>query len=248
MNWPTPPTEWFLAEREVHVWSATLDRTTDELTHFSSLLSDDERTRANRFHFERDQNRFTVGRGLLRTVLSRYVQKPAHELKFTYSDRGKPTLGGLPVNETLHFNLSHSRDFALLAVTRVCPIGVDVEWIRPLSDAEAIAERFFSARESTALKALPVGQKPIGFFNLWTRKEAWLKATGEGISNSLNQVEVSLLPEEPAQLLSLFGDTRIAADWTLLDLKPAPNVKGALAAHAPNLQVKTWSWPFQLLQ
>src|SRR3954453_19521860 len=105
MNWPPPPTDWSLAEREVHIWRATLDRTVDERAHFSSLLSDDERARAKRFHFERDQNRFTAGRGMLRAVLSNYVQKPARELKFTYSDRGKPILGGLPANGTLHFNL-----------------------------------------------------------------------------------------------------------------------------------------------
>src|SRR5207302_8233420 len=136
----------------------------------------------------------------------------------------------------LHINLAPSDGLALVAVTRVCPVGVDVERIRPLRDAEGIIERFFSPRESAALKALPADQKPVAFFNLWTRKEAWLKATGDGIGESLNQSEVSLLPDEPARFLSILGDTQVAAAWTLQDLSPAAGFKAALAAPAQGLR------------
>jgi 4'-phosphopantetheinyl transferase len=242
MNWPSAPATLSLGARDVHLWSAVLDKTSDQIAKFNSTLSPEEQNRAARFHFDRDRNRFIAGRGLLRDILGRYLQTAPSEIKFSYTDRGKPSLDGMPPGAALHFNLSHSHAFALLAVTRLCPVGIDVELIRPLKDAEAIAERFFSPRESAALAALPPEHKPVGFFNLWTRKEAWLKATGEGISNSLNQVEVSLLPGEPAKLISLFGKTAEAADWTLQDLSPAAEFKGALAIPATNLRLECWSW------
>jgi 4'-phosphopantetheinyl transferase len=240
MNWPPPPAELLLGPQDVHVWSTNLNPVSEQIVRLKEILSTDEQARAARFRFERDQNRFITGRGFLRTVLGRYLNQNPAEIKFNYTTRGKPTLDVLPGAE-LHFNLSHSQDFALLAITKICPVGVDVEQIRTLRDADAIADRFFSERESSMLRALPPEQKPIGFFNLWTRKEAWLKATGEGISESLDKVEVSLLPDEPAKLLSLFGNSNAVTEWTLADLNPASGYKGALALPSTNVEMKFWA-------
>jgi 4'-phosphopantetheinyl transferase len=241
INWPPPTAFSPLAGMDVHLWAAPLDLPAASLAAFASTLSPDEQARAARFHFERDRDRFIAGRGFLRAVLGRYLQTDPSQLKFAYSPRGKPTLAASPGNE-LHFNLAHSAGLALLAVTCACPLGVDVERIRPLRDAEGIIERFFSPRESTTLKTLRADQKPVAFFNLWTRKEAWLKATGDGIGESLNQSEVSLLPDEPARFLSILGDTQAAAAWTLEDLNPADGFKAALAAPALDLDLRCWRW------
>jgi 4'-phosphopantetheinyl transferase len=121
-------------------------------------------------------------------------------------------------------------------------VGVDVERIRTLSDAEGVAGRFFSERESNGLKALSANQRPAAFFNLWTRKEAWLKATGDGIGGGLNQVEVTFEADEPARLISLFGNAESARDWSLIALNPAPEFVGALAVPAREVRVSCWHW------
>src|SRR6266496_4797146 len=224
INWPEPPSDWALGAGEIHVWTTSLEPGREALADYSSMLSPDETVRAGRFHFERDRNRFIAGRGWLRAVLARYWQRHPGRLRFAYNSRGKPALADSP--GTLHFNLAHCEGLALLAVTRTCEVGIDVERVRPLSDADSIAGRFFSASESEGLKGLPDVQKPRAFFNLWTRKEAWLKATGDGISDSLNQVEVSFLAGEPARLIRLFGKTEGVQNWTLRELVPAADFVG----------------------
>jgi 4'-phosphopantetheinyl transferase len=241
INWPSPTAFLPLAGPDVHLWAAPLDLPAPRLANLAPALSPDEQARAARFHFERDRGRFIAGRGMLRAVLGRYLQTGPSQLKFAYSPRGKPTLAAPQENE-LHFNLAHSDGLILLAVTRACPLGVDVERIRPLRDAEGIIERFFSPRESATLKSLPADQKPVAFFNLWTRKEAWLKATGDGLGESLSQSEVSLLPDGPARFLSILGDAQAAAAWTLQDLSPAAGFKAALAAPAQGLRFHCWRW------
>src|SRR5437879_4078669 len=143
ITWPSPTAFPPLTGMDVHLWAAPLDLPAASLAAFASTLSPDEQARAARFHFDRDRGRFISGRGFLRAVLGRYLQTDPSQLKFAYSPRGKPTLAAPPGNE-LHFNLAHSDGLALVAVTRVCPVGVDVERIRPLRDAEGIIERFFS--------------------------------------------------------------------------------------------------------
>jgi 4'-phosphopantetheinyl transferase len=240
--WPLPPTAWHLGQREIHVWAVALSQPPAQVARFTATLAPEELARAGRFHFDRDRTRFIVGRGWLRTLLGRYLCFAPAQLNFDYGDRGKPRLAGPPGADSLHFNLAHSDDLALLAVAQVGSVGVDVEKIRPLSDAEGIADRFFSPSESAGLKALPISQQPAAFFNLWTRKEAWLKATGKGIADSLDQVEVSFLADEPARFLRLFGNSKTAKQWTLLELFPAGGFTGALALHALDAQIRCWRW------
>jgi 4'-phosphopantetheinyl transferase len=226
----------------VHVWAATLNLTPAALAASSTTLCAAEIERANRFRLMRDRNRFVAGRGLLRVLLSRYLQIEPREVKFSYGTHGKPSLGKVFAGSGLCFNLAHSHNLALLAVTTAGPVGVDVERIDPMADTRPLVARFFSARESAAFDRLPTDLKPAAFFNLWTRKEAWLKATGEGISHLLDQVEVSFAPGAPARLLSLPGDGRTAEEWDLYDLSPAPGFAAALAIATRSPRPCCWSW------
>ena len=177
-------------------------------------------------------------------VLGRMLGVNPTELVLAYGSHGKPHLAPGKHPADWHFNLSHSHGLALLAVTRLGEVGVDVEQVRPMREMLGIAQRFFSKREQAALAALPEAEAPEGFFNLWTRKEAWLKATGSGIGGGLEGVEVSLAPGEPAQLLSLFGDPVAAREWSLQALAPVPGFPAALAIRAPVVAVHGWRWQF----
>jgi 4'-phosphopantetheinyl transferase len=248
--WPSSPPSWSLnpprpgrdsRSVEVHVWAAPLEVTPQALEELTATLCPLERERAALFRFERDRNRFTAGRGQLRTILGRYLQTKPQAIEFAYGEHGKPFVAGL-AGSGLHFNLAHSQDLALLAVTRVAPVGVDVEHIRLPEDADQLVARFFSPRESATFQRLTREHKPAAFFNLWTRKEAWLKATGEGIGSRLDQVEVSFLPGEPARLLSLSSAAQSPATWTLHELAPAPGFAAALAVATEEVTLRCWRW------
>jgi 4'-phosphopantetheinyl transferase len=205
------------------------------------LLSADERERAARFCFDKHRRRFTAGRGILRTLLGRYLERNPRELTFEYSDHGKPFLAGTPVPE-LRFNLSHSHEVALFAFTSGRDVGVDVEQIRPDRSTREIAERFFSPREARALFALPPEQQTAGFFRCWTRKEAYIKAKGKGMSIPLDSFAVSLSPDEPAQLLWVKDNPAEPRRWTLTTLSPDPTFAACLAADNQPTQFQHWSW------
>jgi 4'-phosphopantetheinyl transferase len=177
-------------------------------------------------------------------VLGGYLKIEPSAVPFDYGPQGKPMLAGRLAESGLHFNLAHSEDLALLAVTTAARIGIDVERVRPLADAEVLVARFFSRRESAAFRKLPEDEQPKAFFHLWTRKEAWLKATGEGIAHSLHQVEVSFLPSEPARLLSLPPGWDSAGAWSLHHLEPALHFAGAVAIghHKPQLVCRRWNF------
>lgn len=242
IDWPEPPALWSLGAREAHVWAATLSQNGGYFARCAEVLSPDELERAGRFHFERDRRRFVAGRGQLRHILGHYAGQKPSELKFAYSERGKPALADCRGHEALNFNVAHSDELMLVAVSRDCAIGVDVEQLRMVKDYEDVAKRFFSARESSGLRALPDGEKPKAFFNLWTRKEAYLKATGAGIGESLSEAEVSFLANEPARFISLFGDRHAGDHWRLCELDPAAGFVAALAVGTPDAEVKGWRW------
>jgi 4'-phosphopantetheinyl transferase len=248
ISWSPPPASWLADWRRaeeavagsppVHVWAIPLTFGSSTLEELQACLSPDEAERAARFHFPLHRDRFIAGHGVLRLLLSRYLGTRPASLEFTHSANGKPSLQSQDAR--LHFNLAHSDDLALLAVSAGAPLGVDVERIRPLRDAEDLVARFFSPRESAAFSALPEEQKTTAFFNLWTRKEAWLKATGEGIAHSLHLVEVSFLPGEAAQLSHLPAELATTADWRLHNLAPATDFVGALALNCADQAVNCW--------
>jgi 4'-phosphopantetheinyl transferase len=227
-----------LAENEVHVWTGPLDVPDAVRAGLAATLSAAEAQRAEQFKFDRHRNRFIAGRGWLRTTLARYLQVEAAGLEFVYSPHGKPALAARSNPAHLHFNLAHSDDLALLAITRTGPVGIDVEHVRLIKDLEDLVSRFFSRREDELFQALAPNKKPAAFFNLWTRKEALLKATGQGIGSALADVEVSFLPGEPARLLGIAGDTGKAVEWSLHDLSSANRLAAALAIQARNVRVR----------
>ena len=233
--WRSPPENLSLSNNEVHVWQANLGLSADQIQSFSQLLSADEWQRAERFHFDRDRKYFIAGRSILRTILSRYLATPPSQIQFCYGDHGKPALAETGEEQSLCFNLSHSAGLALYAVTRDRQIGVDIERVR-MVEAEQLAQRFFSPREYTVITSLPSQRQQFAFFQLWTCKEAALKATGEGISG-LDQVEVSLGIEEPTQLLRLNGDSFSKDNWSIQQLIPAYGYVASLAAEGKDLKV-----------
>ena len=229
IQWPVPPVPCPLGATDVHVWAAALDSQAETLAGLKTILSDEERSRADRFHFERHRNRFIAGRGILRSLLANYLDCEPGSLQFDYGPNGKPVLAGRFAESDLNFNLAHSENLALIAATRLGPVGVDVEKIRPVNDSDELVERFFSPRESALFQTVADSQKESAFFNLWTRKEAWLKATGEGIGHLLSRVEVTFLAGEPARFIALPELSGASTDWTLCELAPAPGFVGAIA-------------------
>jgi len=232
-----------LAENaEVHVLSASLDLPPSQRGRLWASLSPDERARAERFRFDIHRDRFIVARALLREILGALLGVAARRLAFDYSARGKPSLARPFAAEDLRFNLSHADGLALYAIARGREVGVDVERVRPLPDAEHIAARFFSPREQAALRSLPAVERAAGFFACWTRKEAFLKATGDGLARRLDAFDVSVVPGLPARLERVEGDPREAGRWSLAEVRPAPGYVGAVAVAADRTCLPCREW------
>ncbi len=239
-EWHLPPVALTLPRQTVHVWCISLEQPAPLIQRLEQLLSSDERERAARFHFERDRQRFIVGRGVLRTLLGRYLQVEPTRLKFRYGAQGKPYLAEESKDSTLCFNLAHSHELAVYAFTSEGEVGIDIEYIHPLADLDQIAARFFSKDESTILLGLPENQRLPAFFNCWTRKEAYIKALGEGLSHPLDQFQVSLLPEDPAQLLKVEGAPEEVSRWFMAAFVPAPGYVAALMVEGHERAVEYW--------
>ncbi|MEO5702642.1 MAG: 4'-phosphopantetheinyl transferase superfamily protein [Gammaproteobacteria bacterium] len=225
---------------EIHLWRMDLNHAYKY--DLQKLLSVDEITRSERFHFSIDRKHFMVARGLLRLILGRYLNRPPNELQFLYNAYGKPALADQFGGTNLRFNVSHSNGLALYAITTGREVGVDVEYMRPLLPNDRIGEQFFSPREITVLHSLPPQGQQTAFYAGWTRKEAYIKAVGKGLSLDLDQFDVELRPHMPAALLSVKGDPREAARWTLQEVVPAPGYAGAIAAEGDDWQLKCWQW------
>lgn len=228
-----------LGPAEVHIWRVSLVPPPARLARLAAPLDDAERARAARFYFERDRTAFTAARGALRTLLGRYLDHPPDRLIFGYHDKGKPYLISPPSD--LQFNLSHSGQLALLAFTRGRAIGVDIEQRRALRDLVSLARMSFSPAEYAALCDLPAHDHAHAFYACWSRKEAFIKATGEGISQ-LAYFDVSLTPGEPARLLRVHGEPPGHPRWSLQDLPAIPDYAAALVVDGHDLSVRCWDW------
>lgn len=239
--WAPPPSRPELGEDEVHVWRAYLSQTEAARRKLYAMLSEDERARAARFHFAADRESFVVGRGAQRDILGRYLGAEPAAIRFDYSRYGKPSLAG-PHHGALQFNVSNSHRVALYAVARSRRLGVDVELLNARHAGEEIAERFFSAAEVSSLRGLAPGARTAGFFNCWTRKEAYIKALGEGLSHPLHSFAVSLAPGSPAALLWADGDPSEPARWTFRELFPGPLYAAAVAVEGPPPTFRLWHW------
>ena len=241
-RWHLPPPDLALSRDDVHVWRASLKQPPERGRQLAQTLSCDEMMRAERFRFERDRRRFVVGRGVLRTILGRYLGVEPGQMQFRYDPRGKPHLAEAVGGCGLQFNLAHSHELALYAFTRDREIGVDLEYVRPMPDAEEIAARFFSTRENAVFRVLPKSQKLEAFYNCWTRKEAYLKAIGDGLARPLDQFDVSLAPGDPAMLLHVEGDPLETARWSLQALTPAVGYVAAVAVEGRGWRLACWQW------
>ncbi len=235
--WRNPPAQLQLQPTELHLWLAELPRQNIALVHqLRQILSLDEQARADRFYFEKDRLRFTLARGGLRLILSRYLSQPAAALQFRYGAYQKPALADPAV--PLCFNLAHSGELALYAVAWNREVGVDLEQIRADCDCEGIASRFFSAQEQQELAQLSPELRIQGFFNGWTRKEATLKAMGKGLSLPLDQLEVSLTEE--AELRRIGWQPDQISQWRLSNLQVETGYAAAVAAAGQDWQITGW--------
>ena len=227
-----------LQDGEVHVWFARLDRTPARLTRMRTVLNPEEAARADRFLMEVHRNRFIVGRALLRDLLAGYLDQPPEAIRFAYNEWGKPALEPGFVARDLGFNLSHSQGLAMYAFVHEREVGVDLEMIRPEVASERVAENFFSPWEVETLRALPLEHQAEAFFNCWTRKEAYVKARGQGLSIDLKSFDVSLVPGEKAKILR--GDDCVG--WSLASFEPDHDCVAALVTQGGPLQIAKPRW------
>lgn len=241
--WRVPGQRLGLTPGEVHVWRAALDRDPADIQDAEGALAPDEQARAKRFVFERDRGRFAVGRAVLRAILARYLAVPPDRVGLCYGPRGKPALAPSHAVAGLRFNLAHSDGLALYALALGREIGVDLERLRPEIATESVAENFFSPAEVTILQGLGVERRARAFFDCWTRKEAYIKARGDGLWLPLDGFEVSLAPGEPAALLATRDDPAEAARWALRELDAGPGYAAALAVEGPGCRLRCWQWP-----
>jgi 4'-phosphopantetheinyl transferase len=236
--WLPSPDDLQLPDEEVHVWRARLDLPAAELEQLHRVLSPDEQQKAARFHFEKDRQHYTVGRGFLRTILGRYLTLGPGDLRFSYNSFGKPNLAWNCGNPPLRFNLAHSHGMALFAFNRRRELGIDLESIRPDRATEEIAERFFAVAEVAALRSLPLEARVRAFFDCWTRKEAFIKARGMGLSLQLDKFAVTLRPGEDPALLSVADDPDAPRRWSLRNLEPANGYAAALVVEGHDWKLK----------
>lgn len=230
-----------LSEDAIHVCRLRFAAHEAQRAQFESVLADDERARAARYRFEKDRVQYLLTRGALRWLLGAYAGLPPESLRFQYNAKGKPSLDPAHGSD-IEFNVAHSQGLALLAFAKRRRVGIDVEFLsRPL-EFEELAERFFSAAEVQALRALPNELRRNAFFACWTRKEAYLKARGAGLSLALNQFDVSLSPNEPPALLRVQDDEDEVRRWFIADINPSNEHAAALAAETPQVPVRCYEF------
>lgn len=231
-RWQSVATLPDLASDDIHLWQFSLRSPQHHINPLRALLSREEIARADRLLRPADRLRFTVGRARVRQLLGGYLATDPGRLELTTLPQGKPVLA-VPA---LSFNLSHSADLALLAIARSVPLGVDLELVRPDLDWGPLSRRYFSRGEQLALQQLAPEQQLEAFVTIWSRKEAFLKATGSGFHQPFDMIEVSA-PPAPAALLSDGGNSAAAGDWHLADIPIGPNYRAALAYPSPRRKV-----------
>lgn len=241
-DWETPPAGLGLMDDEVHVWMATQHQPPYEMACLWKNLSDDERERAGRFRFARERNQFVVSRGALREILGGYLNRPGAALRFHFSAYGKPSLAQAEGASRLKFNVSHSGGNLLFGFSLGRELGVDIEKMRYDFAPVELAKSCFSANELSVLEALPAELQTEAFFNGWTRKEAFIKAIGEGFSCPLDKFDVSLIPGEQAKLLAIRLAGQAASKWSIRSLDCAADSKAAIVVEGADWRLKGWQF------
>jgi 4'-phosphopantetheinyl transferase len=228
------PDREMCSRNDVHLWTGRLDLPDVTVRRLEQLLSDDEAERALEFRFDRDRRRYTVGRGLLREVLSRYSGISPASLRFAYGPTGKPTLGAGPWDSRWRFSVSHSDDLILFAIAYGRDLGVDIEKVRQVPEWQALMELLFSAEERDIVAALPHKQQECTFLRCWTRREAYLKATGEGLRGVVRTVPAADLRTMESRL------SPMQSIYKLFDLDLDAGCVGSLAVHGDRASISSW--------
>ncbi len=231
-KWSKSPKTLALPKNEVHVWRAWLDAEPAQYSRLRQHLSEDEIARANRFVFPRDRDHFIVARGTLRELLGAYLQSAPRSLQFTTGKFGKPALAD---QNNFRFNVTHSHGLALYAFAVEAQVGIDTEKIREDFGGRDIAERYFSKAEQKELLDLPSEVQATAFFLCWTRKEAYIKAHGDGLQIALDSFDVSLTPGMPETLR-----TSDKQAWSLRSFTPAPQFVAALVVQGTAPDISFW--------
>jgi 4'-phosphopantetheinyl transferase len=232
--------EFALRDGEIHVWSASLEGPT-AFTQWQ-YLSEDEKLRAGRFLFAEGRARYVCGRSVVRLLVGRYLEVAPEAVRFRRGPHSKPELAPPFHQRKLQFNLSHSNSQLLVAFARSFAVGVDLEMVRPETDIDKIAKRFFSFNETEQLGALSGSARRAGFFNGWTRKEAYLKARGDGIGYGLDRFAVALTPGEPVRLLDDRRDPEAVRCWSIAELAAAPGYVAAVSAKTADFRTRQFAW------
>lgn len=235
--WAPPPEMPTLTHGEIHIWRVLLDHPPVAVGLLSTYLSAEEATRAGRFFFPHDKNHFIAGRGMLRVILGRYLGVPPSSLSIEKGPYEKPRISVSPGKPALNFSLSHSHGLALYAFALRGQVGIDLEKLRPEFATNEVAGRFFSTKEQEELFRLPPGSRVQGFFNCWTRKEAYVKSTGKGLQVPLNSFDVSLTPSDPFTLRAADSDS-----WTLFSFCPAPGYAAAAIVEGKGWNSRFYDW------
>lgn len=243
MKWNTPSTDIVLLEKEVHIWRVCLPISIVQESTFWNVLSPEEKKRIHRYQFEHDRNRHLLSRGMLRYLLGHYLNVALEALVFKYSQYGKPSLESPYCKTGLQFNVSHSHNLILLAFCWNHPLGVDIEYMRPLTNADQIAQKYFSSREYAIYLSVSSRHRREAFYNCWTRKEAFIKAIGEGLSYPLDAFDVTVHPDKPAKILQVQGDTTRAKLWTLNAFNPDSGYKAAAVVIGQSWKFLYWKEP-----
>jgi 4'-phosphopantetheinyl transferase len=242
-HWMPPPAAFTLAKEEVHIWRISLDVQPATQLNLAALLDEHETLRAERFLQQRDRHHFIVGRGTLRVLLGRYLRCSPAEVILESQQLGKPVLPDSKLRPQIHFNLSHSQGIAVYAFALHHELGIDIEGIRTEVAVEEIAGRFFSVKEREELLSLPASSRVEGFFNAWTRKEAYIKAHGKGLHIPLDSFDVSLSPGQPVVLNSHDSDR-----WQLHAFKPGTDYAAAIVTGAAHSKIQFYEAELLLQQ
>lgn len=235
ISWKTLSTPPKLPEGCVHIWKFNRDSQHHDREALHDLLSSEERNKASKFRFEKDYLTYLVGRGCLRRLLGYYLDRSATSITFKYNEQSKPFIN----SETdLQFNISHSGTMILMGFVKNYDIGVDIEYNKQPIEIPQIARSFFSLREAEELLSLPDNEQQSAFYNCWTRKEAFIKAKGGGLSIPLDQFEVSLLPDEEPVLKVIRWDQDDVPNWRVRGFKIGKDYTGAAMVRNPSLEYK----------
>lgn len=242
VKWNFPYGKITLLKNEVHIWRSKLLFTTKQLNNFFSFLSNDEKNKAFKFSFKSDMNNYVASKAILRLILSRYLNLSPVDIVFYKNYYGKPFV----LDKKIGFNMSHSNEYAIYAIAEHKMIGIDIEYIKESFDELAIAGKFFSNIEVQELKSVPEISRKEAFFNCWTRKEAFIKAKGTGLSTPLDSFDVSVISRESAESISIKMDNEEQNDWYLQNLNITSGYSSALVSQKKPDSIKYWDWNYTI--